>query len=65
MVDAINATDTSAILYFVAVLLVGNYVVLNLFLSVLLSNFEFVSNLNAEAEANANSGNFFYFLFFL
>ncbi|KNC46856.1 egg laying defective protein 19 [Thecamonas trahens ATCC 50062] len=57
--DAIRATNESAIIYFVVVLLVGNYLILNLFLAILLSNFEWaeVNRLEEEARAAAEERN--------
>jgi len=40
MYDAMQAEGWTASLYFVAVMVVGNFVILNLFLAILMSNFE-------------------------
>ncbi len=45
MDDAIRATGWGAALYFVSLVVLGNFVVLNLFLAILIGNFEGVEEL--------------------
>jgi hypothetical protein len=54
MYDGMRSTDSAAVLYFLALTIFGNYVVLNLFLAILLDNFSGIGDKEeAEKEARA------------
>ena len=54
MYDGMRSTDSAAVLYFLALTIFGNYVVLNLFLAILLDNFSGIGDKEeADKEARA------------
>lgn len=53
--DAMSATSPAAYLWFVAIIVLGNYILLNLFLAILLENFGSSSSNSSGGMSSANS----------
>lgn len=54
--DAMTATSPAAFLWFVAIIVMGNYILLNLFLAILLENFGSSSGNGGTSTANSTGG---------